>query len=161
MTISLVRVEATSWDVDNHDCEEELENLFQRYQDMLGWDWHHGTYGLYLISRVSAEAYTLQGNKGGTAIRMTYSPPLPSKRLSVPTTITFVNSHLAAFDEMTDRRNAEFHDLSRRMLFQYSTRVEGNEGPSTTAYPINVSLFETDVLFWMVRTDTRLCRCFN
>jgi phosphatidylinositol-bisphosphatase len=77
------------------------------------------------------------------------------------TTITFVNSHLAAFDEMTDRRNADFHDLSRRMVFQYSTEVEGNEGSSTIAYPINVSLFETDVLFWMVRTNIRRCQCFS
>jgi hypothetical protein len=57
MTISSVRVEAASWDVDNNDCEEELKNLFQRYQDMLSWNWYHGTYGLFLISRVSAEAY--------------------------------------------------------------------------------------------------------
>lgn len=94
----------------------------------------------------------LMGNKGATALRVTYSPPHPSNRPSVPTTLTFINSHLAAFDEMTERRNSDFHDLSRRLLFQHPLDHE-TEGDSTLiGYPITISVFETDALFWMVRT---------
>ena len=60
--------------------------------------------------------------------------------------MTFVNAHLAAFDEYTERRNADFHDLSRRLLFvppaETSSGAEAAEQPSE-------SIFQSDVLFWM------------
>lgn len=66
----------------------------------------------------------------------------------MPTVLTFVNSHLAASDEMADRRNTDFRDLSSRLLFNWS--VDPNAGPSTETSPqVNVSAFETDALFWM------------
>jgi inositol polyphosphate 5-phosphatase INPP5B/F len=34
--------------------------------------------------------------------------------------LTFVNAHLAAFDEALERRNTEFHDLSKRLSFDVS-----------------------------------------
>lgn len=55
-----------------------------------------------------------QGNKGATAIRFKYRS----------TVLSFVNSHLAAYDEFVERRNADFHELSRRMVFD-STIVGG------------------------------------
>ena len=50
-----------------------------------------------------ADAYPrIQGNKGATAVRLTFTP-LASAQASRPRPIvlTFVNSHLAAFDEMS------------------------------------------------------------
>jgi len=70
---------------------------------------------------------TSQGNKGGTAIRLTFTPPnpdhgnstLPSPEfLPGSTTLTFVDAHLAAFDDMVEKRNSDFHELSRRLLFE-------------------------------------------
>ena len=66
----------------------------------------------------------------------------------MPTVLTFVNSHLAAFDEMVERRNTDFHDLSSR--FQFNRNVDSNaEAPAQTSPQVDVSVFDTDVLFWM------------
>ena len=65
----------------------------------------------------------------------------------MPTVLTFVNSHLAAFDEMVERRNTDFHDLSSRLLFRRQADV--NEEASVEDSPQDVSVFDTDVLFWM------------
>jgi phosphatidylinositol-bisphosphatase len=80
-----------------------------------------------------------QGNKGGVAMRMKFSPP-PTSDIPhpCPTTFTFVNSHLAAFDDMEDKRNTDFHELCTRLRFGSE---EGHE---------DSSIFETDALFWMV-----------
>ena len=40
-----------------------------------------------------------------------------------------MNAHLAAFDEMVDRRNADFHDLSKRLAFEVG--VPDPPAPST------------------------------
>ncbi|KAG6840962.1 hypothetical protein C0991_002944 [Blastosporella zonata] len=92
----------------------------------------------------------IMGNKGGTAVRLTFTPPA-SDTMDLascgPTTLTFVNSHLAAFDEMYEKRNLDFQDLSKR--FRFDSGFVDATGPFvTTAY-------ESDVLFWMVN-DTRL-----
>ncbi|KDQ56675.1 hypothetical protein JAAARDRAFT_194649 [Jaapia argillacea MUCL 33604] len=77
----------------------------------------------------------VMGNKGGTAIRVSFTP-LRKHSSEIwwpsPTILTFVNSHLAAFDEMVDRRNADFHDLSRRLTFNSgnNTPAEANQSPS-------------------------------
>lgn len=83
----------------------------------------------------------VQGNKGGTAIRMTFTPPLLSSGDPNSTTFTFVNSHLAAFDEQYDKRNSDFQDLSKRLKFE-------SEILDATTLPI--TLYESDILFWMV-----------
>lgn len=89
-----------------------------------------------------------------------------------PITFTFVNAHLAAFDEMTEKRNADFHDLSKRLSFDNNNippqppqppQSPGAEGenispePRTdlmetepSSQPLTRSMYETDVLFWMV-----------
>ena len=48
---------------------------------------------------------------------------------------------------MVDRRNADFHDLSSRLLFRRQADV--NEEASVEDSPQDVSVFDTDVLFWM------------
>lgn len=70
-----------------------------------------------------------------------------------PTILTFVNSHLAAFDEMVDKRNADFHDLSKRLLFESVDPLPGPAGAVPGQSPLGidkVNVFESDVLFWMV-----------
>ncbi|KAJ3485089.1 hypothetical protein NLI96_g5200 [Meripilus lineatus] len=92
-----------------------------------------------------------QGNKGATALRLTYTPsPTPNLPYPRPTVITFVNSHLAAFDEMYDRRNSDFQELSKRLLFdsgipQDSEMQEDGYAPPT----IPLTVFQSDLLFWM------------
>jgi inositol polyphosphate 5-phosphatase INPP5B/F len=90
---------------------------------------------------------TLQGNKGATAIRLTFQPfPMPAAPSPCPITLTFVNSHLAAFEEMLDKRNADFHDISRRLTF-------GPRAPHTPHHDRDGDLltaFESEALFWLV-----------
>lgn len=93
-----------------------------------------------------------QGNKGGTAIRMKLTPPsTPKAPNPCPTILTFVNSHLAAFDEMVDKRNADFHDLGRRLTFDSGTTYNALDTQGTANLgPSPLSVYETDVLIWMV-----------
>ena len=82
-----------------------------------------------------------------------------------PITFTFVNAHLAAFDEMTEKRNADFHDLSKRLSFDNKEtpppQLPGADGEDISPEPGTeligtefgsgpLSIYETDVLFWMV-----------
>ena len=48
-----------------------------------------------------------QGNKGGVGVRLRVHD----------TTICFINSHLAAFTEMVERRNMDFAEIVRRLDF--------------------------------------------
>jgi phosphatidylinositol-bisphosphatase len=93
--------------------------------------------------------FILQGNKGATAIRMSYTP-LAQEISPSPTVLTFVNAHLAAFDEMVERRNFDFHDLSRRLVFDQTDALDSNSY-ANTVLETSSGLFESDVLFWMVR----------
>lgn len=125
---------------------------------------------------------SVQGNKGATAVRLTFTPSLDSDATrsnatsptgaeqpqditeyasdAGPLTLTFVNAHLAAFDEMTDRRNQEFHELSKRLAFGRNpngTEVNDYDDdfgmePATS---VTINAYETDVLFWMVSLLSR------
>ncbi|KAG5220607.1 DNase protein [Salix suchowensis] len=91
-----------------------------------------------------ASQYT-KGNKGGTAVRFAFTPSAQddgSSRDFRPTILTFVNTHLAAFDEMVDKRNMDFHDLSKRLGFSSYAPVDAVNLPQT-------SIYESDVLIWM------------
>ncbi|KZT35716.1 DNase I-like protein [Sistotremastrum suecicum HHB10207 ss-3] len=77
----------------------------------------------------------VMANKGAVAISLVF--PGTSTRLS------FINSHLAAFDEMLDKRNSDFHDLSRRLRFV-------DKGGSERF------VFESHVLFWMGDLNYRI-----
>ncbi|KAF4603303.1 hypothetical protein EYR38_003716 [Pleurotus pulmonarius] len=70
------------------------------------------------LSATGAGIMGVMGNKGGTAVRLAFTPPTQDNESSGafrPTVLTFVNTHLAAFDEMVDKRNMDFHDLSKRL----------------------------------------------
>jgi phosphatidylinositol-bisphosphatase len=99
--------------------------------------------------------FDVQGNKGGTAICLTLTPPAtPTIPNPYPTVLTFVNTHLAAFDEMVERRNADFHDLGRRLRFDTGSRYDAD---GNTSFPSPSSIYESDVLIWMVRELTTMC----
>jgi len=86
------------------------------------------------------------GNKGGAAVRVTFTPPATGASAITspgPTTFTFVNAHLAAFDEMFERRNSDFHDLSKRLKFD-SEIMDTSESA-----PLALTVYESDALFWM------------
>ncbi|KAI0074264.1 DNase I-like protein [Panus rudis PR-1116 ss-1] len=93
-------------------------------------------------------------------------PPAPSSSILRPVIITFVNSHLAAFDEMYDRRNADFHDLSKRVLFDVGSPSEqqkdsetaesGGGGASSSPMRVPLTMYQSDALFWMVDLNYRI-----
>lgn len=120
---------------------------------------------------VTLNSLTIKGNKGGTAVRLTFTPPSSSieeqSQLHSPglTTFTFVNAHLAAFDEMVDKRNSDFQDLSKRLSFEglvppssLASEAEGRNDHAgadappnlTVELPPRLTVYETDSLFWMV-----------
>ncbi|KZT05009.1 DNase I-like protein [Laetiporus sulphureus 93-53] len=107
---------------------------------------------------VGAGIMGIMGNKGATAIRLTYTPM--SSTQSDParsTVLTFVNSHLAAFDEMYDRRNADFHDLSKRLIFDTGMPApQSSENDVQSPGLMSISVFETDALFWMADLNYRI-----
>ncbi|GJJ14799.1 hypothetical protein Clacol_009067 [Clathrus columnatus] len=72
-------------------------------------------------------------NKGAAAIRLTlYS-----------STITFVCSHLAAFDDNAEKRDSDFNDLCRKLSFPLQWK-----GPRASQ-PAVATIWETDTLFWL------------
>lgn len=90
------------------------------------------------------------GNKGATAVRLEFTPTssgVSELASTQPIALTFVNAHLAAFDEMVERRNYDFHDLSARLTF-----------PSAggTGYDDTLNLYQSDVLFWMGDLNYRI-----
>ncbi|KAH8118813.1 DNase I-like protein [Phellopilus nigrolimitatus] len=107
--------------------------------------------GMLIICMVKKDVVknVTDGNKGATALRLTlYS-----------TVLTFVNAHLAAFDDLTERRNADFHDLSRRLLFSsvVSHSLNNSTAPDAESSGTTVTdaetVFQSDILFWMVSTS--------
>lgn len=75
------------------------------------------------------------GNKGGVAIRFRVDD----------TRLCFVNCHLQAFDNMTEKRNADHYELIRRLTFLPDARE------SNLLHPGFASVFNCDALFWFVR----------
>eukprot|EP00002_Diphylleia_rotans_P000038 TRINITY_DN10019_c0_g1_i1.p1 TRINITY_DN10019_c0_g1~~TRINITY_DN10019_c0_g1_i1.p1 ORF type:complete len:592 (+),score=101.75 TRINITY_DN10019_c0_g1_i1:86-1861(+) len=74
----------------------------------------------------------LMGNKGGIAIRFKL----------FESTLCFLNSHLAAHQENFQRRNEDFHEISRRIRF-----VDGQE---------EFSLMSHDIHFWLGDLNYRI-----
>ncbi|KAH9171822.1 Endonuclease/exonuclease/phosphatase [Lactarius sanguifluus] len=109
-------------------------------------------------ARESSVASGIMGNKGAVAIRLTYRPhPTPSAPAPIPIVLTFVNSHLAAFDDQLDRRNADFHDISRRLTF--GPCAEYAWGPQTSGTregPPMLDIYASDFLLWLVNLNYRL-----
>ncbi|KDR77003.1 hypothetical protein GALMADRAFT_246188 [Galerina marginata CBS 339.88] len=130
-------------------------------------------FGDIKISAAGAGLLGVMGNKGGTAIRLSFTPPASTgdEKASVhslgKTTFTFVNAHLAAFDEMADKRNSDFQDLSKRLTFENTipppsspSNADGTDDPLSNDFTaVNVgslSVFETDALFWMLDLNYRV-----
>ncbi|KAG1776529.1 DNase I-like protein [Suillus placidus] len=114
-------------------------------------------FGDIRFSAAGAGIMGIMGNKGATAIRMSYTP-LAQEISPSPTVLTFVNAHLAAFDEMVERRNSDFHDLSRRLVFDQTDELDSNSYANIASETSRrtVGLFESDVLFWMVHLNYRI-----
>ncbi|PFH50872.1 hypothetical protein AMATHDRAFT_60376 [Amanita thiersii Skay4041] len=100
----------------------------------------------------------VMGNKGGTAIRLTFTPKADNQGVRTPNSIvlTFVNSHLAAFDEMVDRRHLDYNELCKRLMFDF--QVEQSEDLEEVVEPPVpwLSLFNTDALFWLGDLNYRI-----
>jgi inositol polyphosphate 5-phosphatase INPP5B/F len=62
-----------------------------------------------------------------------------------------VNSHLAAFDEMVDRRNMDYQDLCMRLGFDVPIGGGSNQVSRGPPQIEKIGIFESDALFWMVR----------
>ncbi|KAL1720460.1 hypothetical protein EV715DRAFT_289427 [Schizophyllum commune] len=94
-------------------------------------------FGDIKASAVGAGIMGIMGNKGGTAIRVQFTPPFDDAKSHDnpygPVILTFVNAHLAAFDEMVDKRNADFHDLSRRLTFELTPEVIATSPSSSSS----------------------------
>ncbi|KAI5833874.1 DNase I-like protein [Schizophyllum commune Tattone D] len=94
-------------------------------------------FGDIKASAVGAGIMGIMGNKGGTAIRVQFTPPFNDAESHDnsygPVILTFVNAHLAAFDEMVDKRNADFHDLSRRLTFELTPEVVATSPSSSSS----------------------------
>ncbi|KAH9000715.1 DNase I-like protein [Lactarius hatsudake] len=104
-------------------------------------------------SSVASGVMGVMGNKGAVAIRLTYRPhPTPSAPAPIPIVLTFVNSHLAAFDDQLDRRNADFHDISRRLTFGPCAEYawDPHTSGSTGEGPPMLDIYASDFLLWEV-----------
>nr|GAT60061.1 DNase I-like protein [Mycena chlorophos] len=173
----------------------------------------------------------VMGNKGGTALRLRYTPPVPKHNVSsrtpsmistssastavsaasaassatavsaqtatsvapkqpvklrkpASTILTFVNTHLAAFDEMVEKRNADYTELVKKLRFELGTPVPAGGGPTpsgggellfgsdneteneppltptgtNSVLPAGTTcgIFESDVVFWMGDLNYRI-----
>ncbi|EJD47455.1 DNase I-like protein [Auricularia subglabra TFB-10046 SS5] len=66
----------------------------------------------------------LMGNKGAVALRVRVDG----------STLTFVNAHLAAFDEMHEKRNADWREIARKLVFLPSDISD--VAPASVAQPV-------------------------
>ncbi|XP_040569840.1 inositol polyphosphate 5-phosphatase OCRL [Lepeophtheirus salmonis] len=89
------------------------------------------------VSNVSAETVGTGimgklGNKGGVSIRLDFHN----------TSICFVNSHLAAFTNQTERRNQDFHSIMDRTLFSLKQS--------------SITINEHDMIYWIGDLNYRI-----
>ncbi|KAI0088373.1 Endonuclease/exonuclease/phosphatase [Irpex rosettiformis] len=118
-----------------------------------------GSFSQIQTASVGAGIMGLMGNKGATALRLVFTPePTPQASSPRSVVLTFVNSHLAAFDEMYEKRNADFYDLSKRLAFDSTLPLgdydDRGAAPSLRSVPLNV--YQSDVLFWLGDLNYRL-----
>lgn len=65
------------------------------------------------------------------------------------TVFTFVNSHLAAFDDQVERRNADYNELRKALKFPEPAVVPLYED-ATPVSTHHSSMFDSDYVFWFV-----------
>jgi hypothetical protein len=68
----------------------------------------------------------------------------------VPVILTFVTSHLAAFDDHAERRNVDFDHISRRLEFGPCTEYMWVPREDIEPGPSMLNVYASDVLFWLV-----------
>ncbi|KAH9848135.1 DNase I-like protein [Lenzites betulinus] len=124
---------------------------------------HHSSFSEIRTSSAGAGIMGIMGNKGATAVRLLFTPIPTSPSAGAnyegkPVVLTFVNAHLAAFDEMFEKRNADFHDLSKRLQFDSGLVADDSAAPGGAYGPptVQLSIFETDALFWLVNLNYRI-----
>eukprot|EP00128_Syssomonas_multiformis_P012082 Colp12_sorted_trinity150504_noHs@19516 len=78
----------------------------------------------------------MMGNKGGVSVRFKI----------FDSTVCFVNTHLAANMSEVARRNQDYQEVCRRMVFQQQTKY----GPKQT------TIFDHDILFWLGDLNYRI-----
>lgn len=66
------------------------------------------------------------------------------------TVFTFVNSHLAAFDEQVERRNSDYSELRRLLKFPDPSPVPEGEVEFNSAGIQYSGVLESDYTFWLV-----------
>ena len=81
------------------------------------------------------------GNKGAIAVRVTYG------KGDASTELTFVAAHLAAMEDEVLRRNEDFKNIVRRLVFSSSTKKPGTtssaeERPLLSISPQNASIYK-------------------
>lgn len=168
---SKARLEAAGWHALDYHRQEDPGQGYQPHQGHCNRHGNYGHDGLYTFYRLShifslpsryspLNVAVYQGNKGATAIRLTC-------RSSV---LTFVNSHLPAFDDGTQRRNLDFQYISQRLAFSStlnnaaddtlsSLPVSKNDSSSMNSYDVTGTekAYESDVLFWLVSQFSLRC----
>ncbi|TCD64994.1 hypothetical protein EIP91_003361 [Steccherinum ochraceum] len=127
-------------------------------------------FGDVKATSVGAGILGLMGNKGGTAVRILFTPPVTELEnagihVPQPVSMTFVNAHLAAFDEGYDRRNSDFQLLCKRLQFDSGIPVQDGSPVEEDGYAqatVPLSIYQSDVLFWLKwTTDSVLVCLFN
>ena len=84
------------------------------------------------------------GNKGAAGIRIVLGEAGGSTDHGLK--IAFVNSHLSAHIEQTDRRNWDFSEVVRRMMWE-GINTTANEQTESTPPP-KEGIKECDIVFW-------------
>ncbi|TGZ83681.1 DNase I-like protein [Ascodesmis nigricans] len=92
------------------------------------------------VSNVGTGLMGYVGNKGGVGVRIVLGDTLR---------LVFVNCHLAAFTNATDRRNWDAAEISRRLVFDPVTKetVGLNESTALPKYE-QEGLDKSDIVFW-------------
>ena len=74
--------------------------------------------------------FLILGNKGGVAIRLEYER----------TSLCFVSSHLAAHTDGTEKRNKDYQEICKNLIFD------------------GLAITDHDMVFWMGDLNYRYCR---
>ncbi|KAG9037180.1 hypothetical protein FRB95_006433 [Tulasnella sp. JGI-2019a] len=98
-----------------------------------------------ISSTSSGQGVMWLGNKGGVAIQFRI----------YDTMLTFVNSHLAAFDDQIERRNSDYSELRRALSFHTPAVVPkaSDESMPMTHYS---DIFNSDYVFWLGDLNYRI-----